>query len=376
MTTSQLLSESVDAALSRTRSVFQELMAHAASGAVLYGAGRLGRKTAAALKEAGIEPLAFADNDPGLVGSEVDGTGVLSPADAAARWRDSALFVVSTFRPDNGGVRARLEDLEALGCSRIASFLPLGWGLKGILPHFGADLPARILGHAGDLARIAGLLGDQQSRETFRAELEWRLHAQFRAVGAPAPDQYFPRDLVRPQPGEVFVDGGAYDGDTLRSCPWPLGKVLAAEPDPSTAARLRATGGPHVVVREALLGAEAGTARFEATGTMASRRSDAGALEVPVTTIDTLAEGERPTFIKLDVEGDELAALLGARRTLGRSRPVVAVCMYHRPEDLWTLPLFLHEALPGHGIYLRSHAADGFELVAYAVPPRRLAATP
>jgi hypothetical protein len=45
--------------------------------------------------------------------------------------------------------------------------------------------------------------------------------------------------------------------------------------------------------------------------------------------------------------------------------------MYHRPGDLWEIPLFLSEALPGHRLSLRVHARDGFELVAYAVPPER-----
>ena len=104
---------------------------------------------------------------------------------------------------------------------------------------------------------------------------------------------------------------------------------------------------------------------------MAARRSDGGSMNIPVKTLDDLTTDERPTFIKLDVEGDELAALQGGRKTLKDSQPVVAVGVYHRPEDLWTIPLFLRDALPGHRMFLRSHAWDGFELVAYAVPPER-----
>jgi len=104
---------------------------------------------------------------------------------------------------------------------------------------------------------------------------------------------------------------------------------------------------------------------------MASARSDDGALEVPVETLDRLLQGEEPTFIKLDVEGDELRALQGAAGVLQRTRPIVAVCVYHRPADLWELPLFLRESLPHHRLYLRAHECDGFELVAYAVPLSR-----
>jgi FkbM family methyltransferase len=225
-----------------------------------------------------------------------------------------------------------------------------------------------------ELARVSPSLwsDDILQRDNYRRELAWRLRADLlRARKVPTPDQYFPRDILRPAPSESFIDGGAFDGDTLRQAPWPLARVLAVEPDPANAARLRAMSFPGIRVHEVLLGREPDLARFNGTGTMASRREESGALEVPVTTIDLMAAGERPTFIKLDVEGDELEALKGARETLQRCRPVVAVCLYHRPEDLWTIPLFLHSELPEHRLYLRVHAHDGFELVAYAVPPER-----
>jgi FkbM family methyltransferase len=371
MTTSELLSESVESARHRERAALEDFEPQAGAGIVLYGAGRLGRKAAAALRKAGITPLAFADSAPELNGTVIEGIRVCSPATATQRWRGDALFAVATFRPDQGGVAARLRELAAFGCRRTTTFLPLAWKFPGILPHFGADLPSKLLRKAGDLLRIASLWCDNTSTDNYRRELAWRLRADFEGAPVPTPDQYFPRDILRPAPSESFIDGGAFDGDTLRQAPWPLARVLAVEPDPANAARLRAMSFPGIRVHEVLLGREPDLARFNGTGTMASRREESGALEVPVTTIDLMAAGERPTFIKLDVEGDELEALKGARETLQRCRPVVAVCLYHRPEDLWTIPLFLHSELPEHRLYLRVHAHDGFELVAYAVPPER-----
>jgi FkbM family methyltransferase len=371
MTTSELLSEGVDSARRRESAAFGSLTAKTGARIVLFGAGRLGRKTAAALRMAGITPLAFADSDPGLQGKAIEGIRVASPLEAAKRWGAEALFVVTTFRPDQGGVGARLAELAALGCRHTASFLPLAWKCEGILPHFGADLPSRLLGSAAELARVACLWDDEASRRTFEGELKWRLRGQFDKGADPAPDQYFPRDILRPLADESFIDGGAYDGDTLRKAPWPLGRVIAIEPDPASTARLRSVADKKLEVHEVLLGRAPGVACFNGTGTMESKRSRSGSLEVPVTTIDRLAAEARPTFIKLDVEGDELEALEGGRQTLQRAQPAVAVCLYHRPEDLWTIPLFLHETLPAHRIYLRAHAWDGFELVVYAIPEER-----
>jgi FkbM family methyltransferase len=371
MTTSELLSETVDAARRRETTAFDGLEADAGGKIVLFGAGRLGRKVLAALRRQGIEPLSFADNDPKLQGTKVDGVSVLLPLTAAQRWRDEAMFVVATFLPSGGGILARLRELQGLGCQKVTSYLPLGWKCNGVLPHFAADLPSRLLGHSRELEGAGELWSDDISRETFMRQLTWRLRADFEEAVPPAPDQYFPQDILRPNPDESFIDGGAFVGDTLRAAPWKFSRILAIEPDPANAAKLRSLSSREVRLREVLLGCAAGSARFNGSGTMAAARSDTGDLTVSVATLDELAAGENPTFIKLDVEGDELAALQGGLETLKRSQPVVAACVYHRPADLWTIPLFLHEALPAHRMFLRVHAWDGFELVAYAVPPER-----
>src|SRR5262249_10659500 len=55
--------------------------------------------------------------------------------------------------------------------------------------------------------------------------------------------------------------------------------------------------------------------------------------EVPVTTIDA-ATNREATFIKLEIEGAELQALNGARESIARNRPKMAISIYHKPEDL------------------------------------------
>jgi hypothetical protein len=73
-------------------------------------------------------------------------------------------------------------------------------------------------------------------------------------------------------------------------------------------------------------------------------------------------------LIKLDIEGAEAPALGGARRTLARSKPVLALSAYHRPEDLWALPDLVSDLCDGYRLYLRQHACNSFDLVLYAVP--------
>ena len=95
------------------------------------------------------------------------------------------------------------------------------------------------------------------------------------------------------------------------------------------------------------------------------------ALVVQVRALDELVGNASVTFVKLDIEGDELAALDGMRHLVARCRPVVAACAYHRQDHLWRVPLALARLLPGSRIHLRAHGAEGWDLVAYAVPLHR-----
>ena len=106
--------------------------------------------------------------------------------------------------------------------------------------------------------------------------------------------------------------------------------------------------------------------RFDMGRGGASSMSDAGASLVQVVALDDVLPTFAATFIKLDVEGAEPAALRGARRTLERHCPDVAVSVYHAASHLWEVPLLLHELQPQYSFMLRYHQFNGFDVVAYA----------
>ena len=90
--------------------------------------------------------------------------------------------------------------------------------------------------------------------------------------------------------------------------------------------------------------------------------------------MDELVAGFAPTFVKLDIEGAEPDALAGARETIRAHAPVVAVCVYHRQDHLWRLPLMLRDMRDDYAFFLRPHNEEGWDLVCYAVPRSRLLA--
>ena len=71
--------------------------------------------------------------------------------------------------------------------------------------------------------------------------------------------------------------------------------------------------------------------------------------------LDDLTQGAPIHYLKLDVEGQEANALLGAQQTIQQYKPRMLVSAYHRSEDLFRLPLLIHQMRPDYRIYLRHH---------------------
>ena len=228
--------------------------------------------------------------------------------------------------------------------------------------------------HGAELETVYALLGDELSRRTYAAFLNAKLGEPEGLREVWRKDQYFPEGIITLSEREVFVDGGAYTGDTLlafiRKAKNKYARCCAFEPEPANAASLRALAGRQgfrdVEIIAKGLWSKAATLRFTAAeGTAGSAVSAAGALSIEAAAIDELAPDA--TFIKLDVEGAELEALKGAAATIKRNRPKLAVCLYHKPGDLFEIPLFIKSLAPEYRLYLRQHQPVSCELVLYAV---------
>jgi hypothetical protein len=115
------------------------------------------------------------------------------------------------------------------------------------------------------------------------------------------------------------------------------------------------------------VGAHRQKVRFTVAGE-GSRISGDGGCEVQIVTLDQALQDLKPTYLKFDIEGSELDALVGATETIRRHRPKLAVCVYHVPDHLWRIPLKLNELVPNSTLTLRTYNADGFECVCYCIP--------
>ena len=345
---------------------------------VLFGSGFLGRQIALDLDGLPLTPLAFVDNNPATWGSQVAGLDVLSPATAVERFGAHALWLITVYT--NSSV---IRQLESLGMPWITC-AEFSWLLPDPHPQgFDFGTPESLARWDLQVAEAAGVWADEASAREYADQVRWRFLLDYDALATPHPmsELYFPDDLIAPLARETFVDCGAFTGDTvdafLAKRSGAFERIVAVEPDPVNCAALRErvpewtrSGGGTVQVEVAAVGAERGKLQFSATGTAGSKVG-AGAMTVDVAPLDEILDGIPPTYMKFDVEGAEHDALVGGARTIREAMPVMAICLYHRPEDLWDLPLLVRSIAPEYRFFVRRHSDERWETVLYAVPPDR-----
>ena len=176
------------------------------------------------------------------------------------------------------------------------------------------------------LETLYSWLGDDLSRKTLAAFIEQKITGKFGVYGAYYdPHHYFPDDVVTLGPKSVFVDCGAYTGDTIDKFMQKLSReglseyesIYAFEPNKHTFATLsqRTAGMPncHLIPKGAWENEQQVSLREEGAW---SRITPAGDSDIEVARIDSVLNGQRVSFIKMDVEGAELGALRGAAHTI------------------------------------------------------------
>jgi FkbM family methyltransferase len=300
-----LLREGVAGAIERERATFDKQVGPFGNSLVLFGAGGIGRRTLVGLRKIGIEPLAFADNNPALWATQINGLRVMSPQEAYTLYGKRAAFVVTIWCGEGWDrMRDRVRFLRDLGCKRVLTFGPLYWKYPEIfLPHYAAAPAHKVHEQAGDVLEAAVLWDDEPSRREYLSQIRWRLLFDFDGLADPVQHSiYFPPDLCSLISNEVFVDCGAYDGDTLESflthAKLGFKKIIAFEPDPRSFAKLsqKVAGLPvrdAIVIHEAATGAKGGSVLFTGDGTPAASMG-AGTSRVDCVKLDDVLQGEPP----------------------------------------------------------------------------------
>lgn len=187
--------------------------------------------------------------------------------------------------------------------------------------------------------------------------------------------QYFLTSIDFNQGYSRFIDCGAYIGDTIQALIQNKGKVEAVaafEPESVNFLKLRnyADQNSKYIADDIFLhpfgvGEKTEMVGFKTLGG-SSCISKHGSTHVQCVAIDDVLKNFNPTFIKMDVEGAEYNALLGAKNTIHKHKPDLAISVYHYINHLWDIPLLLNRWDLNYKFYLRSHSACTMETIMYA----------
>ena len=172
---------------------------------------------------------------------------------------------------------------------------------------------------------------------------------------------------------EVFIDGGCFDGSTsIAFEKWSESKenkIYVFEPDVENLNKIKkrlCTSNCEIEMIEKGLWRSSTKLKFDQRGTAGSLINEDGNVWTSVTSIDDTIH-DKVTFIKMDIEGAEYAALEGGAYTIAKYKPRLAISIYHQPEDIMRLPHLILSENPAYIFYLRHYSIGPDETVLYAI---------
>ncbi len=185
---------------------------------------------------------------------------------------------------------------------------------------------------------------------------------------------YFDSDLdIYGDINGCFVDAGAYDGnDSIRFID-RVGKgrdskviVLEPENDSFNACKEKLQRYANCEFIRAGLSNHEGVMRF-GSGKGMSSSCDENGEDIPVVTLDAITKSIPVGMIKMDIEGEEKAALFGGKDVIREQKPLLAVSVYHKRSDIVEIMKLIVNLNKGYRFYLRHYSVATHDTVLYAI---------
>lgn len=336
-------------------------------GLAVYGAGDTAERWFALFLEGDAIPSCFIDDTPGKAGAFFLGKPVISLEEARKKC-ESFLIIPCSIVP-----RTREIMEESLRRNPIKN------------AKFCASFEEYVFcKHSEEVLSVFDMLGDAFSKATYANMILARMdkaeqNQEFTLLG----QNYFAlTPYVKCNLKEVFVDCGAYVGDTVEQFlsvrAGLFDKIFAFEPFERNyramairTERLKREWGledSQIVLVQAGIGEKSYKSVLKVDdhvdGAALSGESAHG--NIPVIAIDEYFAKQPITFLKADIEGYEWKMLHGAEQVIKRDCPKLAVCIYHTPFDMYRIALWVKSVCPDYKLEIRQHGCEIWDTVLYA----------
>jgi len=251
---------------------------------------------------------------------------------------------------------------------------------SGLIDHpvlFWGDGKQDIEENFGEYSQLYSKLSDTTSKNIFQRIVNFRFTSNLKYMEGFSDrqkQQYFEPFFKLNKQDEVFIDIGGFDGETsiefIRHCP-DYKSIYYLEPDQRNMEHSKSVLSHYPNVNFLQYGASnrQGRASFSSNGSVSSIK-EGGLQEVQLNTIDNLIKSP-VTFIKIDIEGAEIAAIEGAIETITKNHPILAISVYHQTSDLRTIPNLISTIRDDYNIYLRHYTEGVVETIMYFIPQNR-----
>lgn len=217
------------------------------------------------------------------------------------------------------------------------------------------------------------LLDDEFSKTVYLEKMKKAfLLSGISSIVSPDKEEYFDEKIILTD-NEMFIDCGGFDGDTsvrfVKQCGGKYRGIVIFEPEQckEEAIAKNMRNDPYELYQAGVWSKNAKLS-FDARGTSSSHISEQGnGCVIETAALDETVYDKKPTFIKMDIEGAEQEALKGCKRIIQDYKPKLAICIYHKPEDLFEIPIMIKEMNPAYKLYVRQYADAWYDTVLYAV---------
>ncbi len=340
---------------------------------ILHGAGFALPSILEKLERYGFSVLAICDSDEKKQGGKYEDTYPIMSVEEASRRFPNARFLISSpqyFWEINSLLSKILDEHQLcdvdLDCAHYFEKGEFNAFFKAQLPRF---------------SKVYERLEDDASKETYFKVIKAHMSGKredFDDAFTGNEDWYLFKSLLQPMPDTIYIDCGAFDGDTIElflgAANKGYEKVFAFEPDPSRLSSLNEisddqNGKIEVIPRG--VSNENGNISFKANGVYSTlvkngSNKDKELISVSVVKLDNAINNEEVSVIKMDIEGGEYDALVGAARLIKKHKPKLAICLYHKVEDFVRIAELILQLVPEYKLRLRHQSRGCTDTILFA----------
>ncbi len=344
---------------------------------ILYGAGNLGKMAKHFFKYLNMPFLYFVDRNAESLKSHIEwkGIDIIHPSKVKDEDKKNCLLILCIVATPLIPLR---DILKSDGWENITFFYDVCEAYVNSYPLYnGWFLKKQNENERNSIKDVFSAL-DEVSRKHYLQFIAWRrlrIELLFKDIKR-EDNRYFIKEVLENlSENEVFVDCGAHNGSISKKfielTNGEYNSIVAIEGDNENFVKLEDNlkNIPRTNTIRMALSDKIGRANFYQGFDYASKLNDLGNISVEISTIDEL--NIPATFIKMHLEGAELSSLWGAIETIKKYRPIIAVTIYHNPDGLFEIPLYLIKNTRDYRFSLRLDSWGGTGAVFYAIPEER-----